>query len=58
MFMKSEFDKRRTRLGAPKPEQLRKDIGLEVWRSSKVNPSCKCPGGEVDLCLAASGVVQ
>jgi hypothetical protein len=56
--MKSEFDKRRTRLGAPKPEQLRKDIGLEVWRSSKVNPSCKCPGGKVDLCIAASGVVQ
>ncbi|OAX37205.1 superkiller protein 3 [Rhizopogon vinicolor AM-OR11-026] len=35
-FIKSEFDKRRTRLGGPKPEQLRKDIGLEVWRSSKL----------------------
>ncbi|KAG1745363.1 superkiller protein 3 [Suillus paluster] len=36
MFIKSEFDKRRTRLGAPKPEQLKKDIGIEVWRSSKL----------------------
>ncbi|KAG2153913.1 superkiller protein 3 [Suillus clintonianus] len=36
MFMKSEFDKRRTRLGGPKPEQLRKDIGIEVWHSSKL----------------------
>ncbi|KAG1771164.1 superkiller protein 3 [Suillus placidus] len=36
MFIKSEFDKRRTRLGGPKPEQLRKDIGIEVWYSSKL----------------------
>ncbi|KAG2355063.1 hypothetical protein BDR07DRAFT_1304231 [Suillus spraguei] len=36
MFIKSEFDKRRTRLGGPKPEQLRKDIGIEVWHSSKL----------------------
>ncbi|KAG1844187.1 hypothetical protein DFJ58DRAFT_731304 [Suillus subalutaceus] len=35
MFIKSEFDKRRTRLGGPKPEQLKKDIGIEVWHSSK-----------------------
>ncbi|KAG1896020.1 superkiller protein 3 [Suillus fuscotomentosus] len=36
MFIKSEFDKRRTRLGAPKPEQLKKDIGIEIWHSSKL----------------------
>ncbi|KAG1742187.1 superkiller protein 3 [Suillus lakei] len=36
MFIKFEFDKRRTRLGGPKPEQLRKDIGIEVWHSSKL----------------------
>ncbi|KAG2113725.1 superkiller protein 3 [Suillus discolor] len=36
MFFKSEFDKRRTRLGAPKPEQLKKDIGIEIWHSSKL----------------------
>ncbi|KAG1761965.1 superkiller protein 3 [Suillus occidentalis] len=36
IFIKSEFDKRRTRLGGPKPEQLRKDIGIEVWHSSKL----------------------
>ncbi|KAG2745039.1 superkiller protein 3 [Suillus brevipes Sb2] len=36
IFIKSEFDKRRTRLGGPKPEQLRKEIGIEVWHSSKL----------------------
>lgn len=50
-FIKSEFDKRRTRLGGPKPEQLRKDIGLEVWRPSKVKKPYKCPGGKADLAL-------
>jgi superkiller protein 3 len=58
IFIKSEFDKRRTRLGAPKPEQLKKDIGIEVWRSSKVNQLCKCPGGKIDDCFAAPGIVQ
>ncbi|KAG2046495.1 protein prenylyltransferase [Suillus hirtellus] len=41
MFIKSEFDKRRTRLGAPKPEQLKKDIGIEIWHSSKVKQPCE-----------------
>jgi superkiller protein 3 len=34
--MKKEIDKRRMRLGAEGPEQLRKDVGREVWGSSKV----------------------
>ncbi|TCD60261.1 Superkiller protein 3 [Steccherinum ochraceum] len=34
--LKSEFDKRRTRLGAAGPEQIRKDVGREVWSSSKL----------------------
>ncbi|KAG2128353.1 uncharacterized protein EDB93DRAFT_1268453 [Suillus bovinus] len=37
IFIKSEFDKRRTRLGGPKPEQLRKGIGIKVWHSSKLD---------------------
>ena len=33
----SEIQKRRTRLNAPSAQQLKKDVGLEVWSSSKVN---------------------
>ncbi|KAH7915212.1 superkiller protein 3 [Hygrophoropsis aurantiaca] len=33
---KNEFEKRRTRLGAPNADQLRKDIGREVWGSSEL----------------------
>ncbi|KIJ67566.1 hypothetical protein HYDPIDRAFT_174010 [Hydnomerulius pinastri MD-312] len=36
VFIKNEFDKRRTRLGGPSPDQLKKDIGLEVWGASKL----------------------
>jgi len=36
VFIKNEFDKRRTRLGGPSPDQLRKDIGVEVWGTSRV----------------------
>lgn len=36
VFTKNEFDKRRTRLGGPSPGQLRKDIGVEVWGTSRV----------------------
>ncbi|KAH7888376.1 superkiller protein 3 [Phlebopus sp. FC_14] len=36
LFLQSEFDKRRTRLGGPSPEQLKKDIGVEVWSVSKL----------------------
>ncbi|CAK5265358.1 unnamed protein product [Mycena citricolor] len=32
----SEVAKRRTRLGASSPEQLRKEVGLEIWSSSQV----------------------
>ncbi|KAG6334505.1 hypothetical protein ID866_4588 [Astraeus odoratus] len=35
-FIRVEYDKRRTRLGAPPPDQLKKEIGLEVWKTSKL----------------------
>ena len=35
-YLKKEVEKRRTRLGAPGPEQLEKDIGKEVWGTSRV----------------------
>ena len=35
-FVKNEFDRRRTRLGGPSPDQLKKDIGVEVWSTSRV----------------------
>lgn len=35
-MVKKEVDKRRMRLGAAGPEELRKDVGREVWGSSKV----------------------
>jgi len=34
---KSEFDKRRTRLGASPPEELKKEIGQEIWSSSQAS---------------------
>jgi superkiller protein 3 len=37
LFIKNEFDRRRTRLGGPSPDQLKKDIGVEVWGTSKVS---------------------
>ncbi|EIW82901.1 TPR-like protein, partial [Coniophora puteana RWD-64-598 SS2] len=36
---KSEFDKRRTRLGASPPEELKKEIGQEICESSTYLPS-------------------
>lgn len=36
VLIKNEFDKRRTRLGGPSPDQLKKDIGVEVWGTSRV----------------------
>lgn len=30
-FIKNGFEKRRTCLGGPSPDQLKKDIGMEVW---------------------------
>lgn len=36
VVIKNEFDKRRTRLGGPSPEQLKKDIGVEMWGTSRV----------------------
>ncbi|KAF8557962.1 superkiller protein 3 [Imleria badia] len=36
VFVKNEFDKRRTRLGGPSPDQLKKDIGVEVWGTSRL----------------------
>ena len=34
--LKREVEKRRTRLGAAGPEQLRKEVGREIWSTSKV----------------------
>ncbi|KAG8213777.1 superkiller protein 3 [Butyriboletus roseoflavus] len=36
VLIKNEFDKRRTRLGGPSPDQLKKDIGVEVWGASRL----------------------
>ncbi|KAK0440394.1 TPR-like protein [Desarmillaria tabescens] len=33
-----EFEKRRTRLGAGTPEQIKKDVGVEVWSVSRLPP--------------------
>lgn len=33
--LKKEIEKRRTRLGAAGPEQLRKDIGISIWGESQ-----------------------
>ncbi|KIY73049.1 superkiller protein 3 [Cylindrobasidium torrendii FP15055 ss-10] len=34
--LKREVDRRRTRLGASGPEQLKKDVGIEIWSKSKL----------------------
>lgn len=34
--IKREVEKRRTRLGASGPEQLKREVGREVWESSPV----------------------
>ncbi|KAF5389426.1 hypothetical protein D9757_004371 [Collybiopsis confluens] len=36
-YMKKEFGKRRTRLNAGPPDQIRKEIGREVWGTSKAS---------------------
>ncbi|KAI3608067.1 antiviral protein [Moniliophthora roreri] len=35
-YVKKEFEKRRTRLGAGSPDKIRKEIGREVWGSSRL----------------------
>jgi superkiller protein 3 len=39
--MKSEVDKRRMRLGAPRADELRKVVGREIWSVSKVRDCSK-----------------
>ncbi|KAF9456626.1 TPR-like protein [Collybia nuda] len=34
--LKKEVEKRRTRLGAPGPEQLKKEIGVDIWSVSQL----------------------
>lgn len=34
--LKKEVEKRRTRLGAAGPEQLKKEIGIDIWSGSQV----------------------
>ncbi|KAJ3841697.1 TPR-like protein [Lentinula raphanica] len=36
IYVKKEFEKRRTRLNAGPPEQIRKEIGREVWGNSRL----------------------
>lgn len=37
--LEKEVNKRRQRLGSAGPEELRKQVGLEIWGSSKVPKS-------------------
>jgi superkiller protein 3 len=37
--IKKEVEKRRTRLGASSPQQLRLEVGREYWSISQVHPS-------------------
>jgi superkiller protein 3 len=37
--VKKEIDKRRLRIGGPGPEEVRKEVGREVWGISKVMSS-------------------
>lgn len=44
-FMTREFNKRRTRLNAGSQEQVKREVGLELWSTSEVRvhsstPSC------------------
>lgn len=38
-ILKKEVDKRRTRLGAAGPEQIKKEVGREIWSTSRVRTS-------------------
>lgn len=38
-FVTNEINKRRTRLNAGPPEQIKRDVGLEVWSISQVRPT-------------------
>ena len=60
-FIKTEFDRRRTRLGASQPDQLKKEIGLEVWRTSKVGSTyhrCHLANTRVQLPLLYQEVLN
>ncbi len=35
-YVQKEVERRRTRLGASGPEQLRKEVGREIWAQSRV----------------------
>jgi len=35
-YLKKEVEKRRTRLGASPPEKLKKEVGMEIWATSRV----------------------
>lgn len=39
-FVKKEFEKRRTRLNAGPADQIRKEIGREVWGKSRASLCC------------------
>ena len=46
--IKSEIERRRTRLGAAGPEQIRKEVGREVWSTSKVWPPTSASEGHIE----------
>jgi len=35
-LFEKELEKRRTRLGAPGLDQIKKEVGIEIWSSSQV----------------------
>jgi superkiller protein 3 len=35
-YLKKEVEKRRTRLGSSPPEKLKKEVGVEIWGTSRV----------------------
>lgn len=50
--LKKEVDKRRMRLGAAGPEQLKKDVGREIWGKSQVRFLRNYLGTILILCSA------
>lgn len=59
-----EFEKRRTRLNAGTPSQIRKALGLEIWSKSKVScfrSSCRSvlmDSNSSQICTAKSSAIR
>jgi hypothetical protein len=52
--LKKEIEKRRTRLGAAGPEQLRKEIGIDIWSTSQVKVFSASRSDVIQLSLSSS----